>query len=120
MLSMKITVCIGSSCHIKGSRQVVERIKELVASETENKREDLPPSETWRIRKEESLATLEKTDDLGVLMVVKQAASLTDRTQFMSMYEEWCGVYCIKPQIVTFSKYVDEFIEIVNETNNKL
>ena len=28
---MKITVCIGSSCHIKGSRQVVERIKELVA-----------------------------------------------------------------------------------------
>lgn len=27
---MKITVCIGSSCHIKGSRQVVERLKELI------------------------------------------------------------------------------------------
>ncbi len=34
---MKVTVCIGSSCHLKGSRQVVERLKELVA---ENKLED--------------------------------------------------------------------------------
>ncbi len=28
---MKITVCIGSSCHLKGSRQVVEQLKELIA-----------------------------------------------------------------------------------------
>ena len=28
---MKITVCIGSSCHIKGSRQVVEELKYLIA-----------------------------------------------------------------------------------------
>ena len=27
---MKITVCIGSSCHIKGSRQVVEVINRLI------------------------------------------------------------------------------------------
>ena len=27
---MKITVCIGSSCHIKGSRQVVEQLQKLV------------------------------------------------------------------------------------------
>lgn len=27
---MKITVCIGSSCHIKGSRQVVAEIQELI------------------------------------------------------------------------------------------
>ena len=27
---MKITVCIGSSCHIKGSRQVVERLQNLI------------------------------------------------------------------------------------------
>lgn len=27
---MKITVCIGSSCHIKGSRQVVERLQSLI------------------------------------------------------------------------------------------
>ena len=28
---MIITVCIGSSCHIKGSRQVVERLQQLIA-----------------------------------------------------------------------------------------
>ena len=27
---MTITVCIGSSCHIKGSRQVVEKLQELI------------------------------------------------------------------------------------------
>ena len=27
---MKITVCIGSSCHLKGSRQVVERLNEII------------------------------------------------------------------------------------------
>ena len=28
---LKITVCIGSSCHIKGSRQVVEQLQDLIA-----------------------------------------------------------------------------------------
>lgn len=28
---MKITVCIGSSCHIKGSRKVVEQLQYLIA-----------------------------------------------------------------------------------------
>ena len=28
---MKITVCIGSSCHLKGSRQLVEELQYLVA-----------------------------------------------------------------------------------------
>ena len=27
---MKITVCFGSSCHIKGSRQVVETLNRLI------------------------------------------------------------------------------------------
>ncbi len=30
---MKVTVCIGSSCHIKGSRQVVEQLQNLIESE---------------------------------------------------------------------------------------
>ena len=45
------------------------RVRELVGSETENKRENLPPSETWRIRKEETLAILKNTKDTAVLMV---------------------------------------------------
>lgn len=28
---MKVIVCIGSSCHIKGSRQVVEQLKYLIS-----------------------------------------------------------------------------------------
>ena len=28
---MKITVCIGCSCHIKGSRQVVEQLQYLIS-----------------------------------------------------------------------------------------
>ena len=34
---MKVIVCIGSSCHVKGSRQIVERLQNLIA---ENKLED--------------------------------------------------------------------------------
>lgn len=29
---LKITVCIGSSCHIKGSRQVVGQLQTLIAA----------------------------------------------------------------------------------------
>ena len=46
-----------------------KRVRELVESETEDKRADLPPSDTWRIRKEESLTVLKNTNDIGVLMV---------------------------------------------------
>ena len=46
-----------------------KRVRELVASETEDKRADLPPASTWRIRKEESLNVLKNTDDIAVLMV---------------------------------------------------
>lgn len=28
---MKVEVCIGSSCHIKGSRQVVEKFQQLIS-----------------------------------------------------------------------------------------
>lgn len=27
---MKVTICIGSSCHLKGSRQIVEQLQYLV------------------------------------------------------------------------------------------
>ena len=33
---MKVTVCIGSSCHIKGSRPVVEKLQELIDQENLN------------------------------------------------------------------------------------
>ena len=62
-----------------------KRVRALVDSETEDKRADLPPSDTWRIRKEESLAVLRKTEDIGVLMVW-----LGDKLANMrSIYRDW-------------------------------
>ena len=38
---MKITVCIGSSCHLKGSRQVVETLQYLIAQNSLKDKVDL-------------------------------------------------------------------------------
>ncbi|MCI9226295.1 MULTISPECIES: (2Fe-2S) ferredoxin domain-containing protein [unclassified Acutalibacter] len=38
---MKVTVCIGSSCHIKGSRQVVEQFQQLIADNGLKEKVDL-------------------------------------------------------------------------------
>ena len=46
-----------------------KRVRELVESETEDKRADLPPENTWRIRKEESLEELRNCGDTDVLML---------------------------------------------------
>ena len=45
------------------------RVRLLVESETEDKRADLPPEATWRIRKEESLQVLRNADGADVLML---------------------------------------------------
>ena len=61
------------------------RVKELVASETEDKRENVPAAESWKIRKEESLEVLKNTDDIGILMVW-----IGDKLANMrSFYREW-------------------------------
>ena len=38
---MKVTVCIGSSCHIKGSRQIVEQLQALIAENNLGDKVDL-------------------------------------------------------------------------------
>ena len=61
------------------------RVRELVASETEDKRADLPPEDTWRVRKEETLAVLKNTRDVAVLMVW-----LGDKLANMrAIYRDW-------------------------------
>ena len=45
------------------------RVKALVESETEDKRADLPPEDTWKIRKEESLEVLQNCGDNSVLIL---------------------------------------------------
>lgn len=38
---MKVTICIGSSCHLKGSRQIVEQLQYLVAENNLQDKVDL-------------------------------------------------------------------------------
>ena len=45
------------------------RVAALVAAETENKREELPPEETWLIRKQESLEELRQAEDPAVKLL---------------------------------------------------
>ena len=63
-----------------------KRVRELVQSETEDKRADLPPEDTWRVRKEETLAVLGKTQDIGVVMLWKKVWKNTvSRTVFLNL-----------------------------------
>ena len=45
------------------------RVRTLVEAETEDKRADLPPEDTWRIRKEESLDELASCNDRDVYIL---------------------------------------------------
>ena len=45
------------------------RVAAIVAGESENKREGLPASQTWKIRKQETIDHLKAADDIGVKMV---------------------------------------------------
>ncbi|MDY5987049.1 HD domain-containing protein [Sporofaciens sp. SGI.106] len=43
-----------------------DRVAELVESESEDKRNDRPPEDTWQLRKQESLNVLKESKDMGV------------------------------------------------------
>lgn len=61
------------------------RVAALVWSESEDKRENLPPEETWRVRKEEAIEILQQTKDLEVKMLY-----LGDKLANMrSIYQQW-------------------------------
>jgi len=45
------------------------RVAELVAAESEDKRDTLPAEETWRVRKEETISHLRQTSDTGEKMI---------------------------------------------------
>lgn len=61
------------------------RVRLLVQSETEDTRAELPPTDTWRIRKEESLNALKQANDPDVLMIW-----LGDKLANMrAIYRDW-------------------------------
>ncbi len=46
-----------------------ERVAQLVAAESENKRADRPAADTWLIRKQETIDELHNTTDIGIKMI---------------------------------------------------
>ena len=63
-------------------REFGARVAELVGAQSENKREGTPETETWRIRKEEALSHLEKTDrDVKSLYLGDKLANMRDIAQ---------------------------------------
>lgn len=61
------------------------RVAELVAAETEDKRADLPPETSWRVRKEEAISVLRRTNDTDVKRIF-----LGDKLANMrSIYQQW-------------------------------
>ena len=61
------------------------RVAALVASETENKHEEMPKAESWMIRKLESLKELDNTNDTAVRILW-----LSDKLSNMrSLYRAW-------------------------------
>ena len=67
--------------------QFGDRVAALVASETEDKRRDRSPAETWMQRKMESLAALRNAIDPGV-RVLWLSDKLANRRSFARLYEK--------------------------------
>lgn len=63
-----------------------DRVAELVASETENKRPEQSPEDTWDIRKRESIKELTECDDRDV-HIVWLADKLSNMRSFARLYE---------------------------------
>lgn len=62
-----------------------DRVAELVASETENKRDGIPAEETWKIRKQEGLQVVAETKDRDVKILY-----LGDKlANIRSLYCQW-------------------------------
>lgn len=68
-------------------REFGERTAFYVACETEDKRADLPPSSTWRVRKEESFGVLTQCDDINV-RIIWLADKLSNMRSFYRQYRK--------------------------------
>ncbi len=47
-----------------------DRVADLVAADTEDKHPEMPSSESWMMRKEETIRFLQETDNLGAKMLI--------------------------------------------------
>ena len=73
-------------------REFGERVLSLVLSDTENKRETLPPAETWELRKQETLIALEHASKEQLIIVLSDKLS-NMRAIFRGCLERGDGVF---------------------------
>ncbi len=64
-----------------------EHIAMLVSSETEDKRADMPPCDSWLLRKEESLNELRDAQDIGT-KIMWLSDKLSNMRSFLRLYRE--------------------------------
>ncbi len=64
-----------------------DRVADLVAAETEDKRPELTPTETWKIRKEESIRELSETKDSAV-RILWLSDKLSNMRSFYRIYRK--------------------------------
>ena len=102
---MKITVCIGSSCHIKGSRQVVERLQELIAEKGLKDQVELATL-VEEINHEKEKETMEKTMEIKGMMcghceatVKKALESIPQVTEAIVSHENGTAVVKLSEDI---------------------
>ena len=62
-----------------------DRVAELVSAETEDKHRELPPEQTWKLRKEESLKHLRESTDIGV-KIIWMADKLSNMRSFYDAF----------------------------------
>ena len=68
-------------------REFGDKIADLVDSESENKREDLPPEQTWKIRKQKTLEHLERAP------IEAKMITLGDKlSNIRAIYRDYCAV----------------------------
>lgn len=73
-------------------REFGERVLSLVLSDTENKRETLPPAETWELRKQETLIALGHASKEQLIIVLSDKLS-NMRSVFRGVQEEGDGFF---------------------------
>lgn len=102
-------------------REFGERVTELVSSETEDKRQDQPPEDTWRIRKEESISILKTTDDNGI-RILWLSDKLSNMRSFYLDYKEkgdalWQNFHQKNPEAQHwYYRTVAEYLDCLSET----
>ncbi len=110
------------------------RVAALVASETENKRPDQSADETWRVRKQESIDLLSKTDDIGVKVLylsdklsnirslyrvrLKQGESMWENFHEKNPHSHYWYYKSVAENLSELSEYpaYTEYVDLINKT----